>query len=318
MYRSRRNPDNGGRLAQRPSRRIAGIRPSATARTAKAVPLSRWRSAVKRPFTWIVASILTAVGAIVAGTLTGLLNQVIDVPAAQDLARLGPDIRIISEVIHDDDQGYTMVLPNRYQPTSHQQDIVSKFLGNELEALTAQLRMAGGADLGKLSIRVLLEGRRNQEIRVVDIYPVNIKREPRFSGTIFHMPPQAGGPNSQMIFDMDERFPRAREFAWKGETIVPGDLFFRKTTISLPDRAQDVLVIRATAKKQSISFDLQVTYFVGGEQRQVVFNDNGKPFQVTATHCDAATHFASYVNAYELGKPYSPTNDSRHLWKCEL
>jgi hypothetical protein len=210
-----------------------------------------------------------------------------------------------------------MAFPDRYQPTPHQQDIVTKFLGNEIEALTAQLRAAGGADLDTLSIRVLLEGRRNQEVRVVDIYPVNIKREPPFSGTNFYMPPQAGGPNLQMIFDMAERFPRAREFAMNGETIVPGDLFFRKATISLPDRAQDVLVIRATTKKQAISFELQVTYFVGGEQRQVVFNNNGKPFQVTATHCDAATHFASYANAYELGKPYSPTNDSRYLWKCK-
>jgi hypothetical protein len=253
----------------------------------------------------------------VAGTLTGLSSQAIDIPAVRDLARSGLDIRIVSEVIHDDDQGYTMAFPGTYRPTSQQQGNITNFEGNSLEAFAAQLRGAGGADLGKLSIRALLEGRRNQEIRVVDIHPVNIKREPPFGGTLFYIPPQEGAPTLQMVFDMDERFPHAREFTMDGDTIVPGSPFFSKTTISLPDHAQDVLLIRAITKKQAISFDLQVTYFVGGEQREAIFNDNGNPFRVTTEHCDASTHFASYGNVYTLAGMGESANDSRHMWKCK-
>jgi hypothetical protein len=324
MRRSQGRRANGTRETGRRPLRVAGIKPTA-ASAKKTSVAAKVRSFLRKPLTWILA----VVASILTGVLTGLPGQVVDVPAAQDQVRAATrddlDIRIVSEVVHLEDQGYSMAMPRRYEPTAGQQKLMSDIFGADNgRDLARQLRSAGGADLDNLSMRVLFEGRRNQVIRIVDIRPVNIKRETSFPGTLFYLPPQAGPPNMQIFFDMDEKQPKARELVVDKTTdkYVGGELFFRKTSIPLPDRGQDVAIIRATAAKQAVSFDLQIEYVIGAERKETVFNNNGQPFRVTPPHCDPVTRQASYESAYEMRANANndiaalPARDPRQVFEC--
>lgn len=251
-----------------------------------------------------IALTAAAASAVVTGVLVALPAQVVDVPKLQDEIRPGADIRVTREVVHLEDQGYSMATPDKYTPTAEQLSLMTDTDLTQVTELAQQIRAAGGADLDQLSLRLLLEGRSSQEIRVVDIEAVDIKREPPYSGTLFSVPPEAGPTNLQMIFNLDESFPRAREAVYTTNpyTPEPGALFFSKTSIPLPDRHQELVVARFRTEKNAVSFAIRIAYVIGGERRQMTIDDNGKPFRVTSSsQCSPDSSEPSYDSVYELG-----------------
>lgn len=280
--------------------RLAGIRRPGDTPPSRRRP--NLREIVRRPVTWVIAVALAAVATMVTGILTALPGQVLDRRAIGDSVRTGDDIRTTTAIIHGDDQGYSMAMPNPYTPTSTQQELLRNTNADKATEFARQLRAAGGADLDVLTLRLLLEGRRNQEIRIVDIAPVNIKKERPFAGALFYLPPQAGAPNLQLMFNMDESFPQAREpvFDQSRNKSVPGGLVFTKTSIALPDTRQELVIGRFVTERSSISFALRLTYLIGGEQRAMTIDNQGRPFLVTARSCDPSRR-SIYARAYELG-----------------
>lgn len=279
--------------------RVAGRKPSTG--TVKRVPTrSKWSTLARRPVAWLAAAVLAAVAGVVAAAVTPYVNELVDAIMP------GDDIGVVTDVVHLDDQGYSMAMPGAYVPTREQQALMNGLDADKAEALTRQLRAAGGADISALSFRILLEGRRNEAVRIVDIYPVNIKREKPFGGMLFDMPPQAGVPNMRMIFNMDEKFPYAYEaVADKSDgQLVPGELFFGKNTIFLPSREQEAVIVRATTQQNAVSFDLKIKYVIGDERRETTINDGGRRFQVTAPRC-LTTNGLQYSAAYGFADTFS-------------
>jgi hypothetical protein len=76
--------------------------------------------------------------------------------------------------------------------------------------LTDQLRAAGSVDLSDLTLRVTLEGRSNQDVRILGIRPV-VERTAPLDGTLFFAPSQEGEPSMNMIVDLDDPMPVLRK-----------------------------------------------------------------------------------------------------------
>jgi hypothetical protein len=174
--------------------------------------------------------------------------------------------------------------------------------GVTAEKLDADLRAHGGVDVRKLSLRVVLEGRRNQEIRILDIRPVGVRRTAPANGTLFYLPPQGSTPTMKMIVDFDDPLPVLRTAViGQGDELVGTDPFFEEKTIRLRDRERDVILLRATAERYSVAFKLEVDYLIGATRKRLVIDDGGRPFRVTGMNCGAEPGIASYASAYQLG-----------------
>jgi hypothetical protein len=155
----------------------------------------------------------------------------------------------------------------------------------------------------RLTLRVLLEGRSNQEIHVVDIRPVDLRRTAPLDGTLFFVPPQEGAASIVLLLNMDERVPVAtgvdRVDEWGP---VPDGPFFESNSIRLADREQDILVIRVSATREAVQFRLQADYLLGDDLKSTVIDDDGKPFALTPLNC-VRRGIASYRRGYEFGAP---------------
>jgi hypothetical protein len=263
----------------------------------------RVRARLTRRFVlWTGGLLATALTTLATGALTGIPAQVFDLEAVKDSVRPGPDFRRTVEVVNLDDQGYSVAFPGRYRPTASQQRLMSRLDGVTAPRLAAQLRARGGVDVRALTLRIVLEGRSNQAVTILDMRPVAVARTVPVGGTLFSVPPQAGAPTMKMIVDLDKPLPVLRTVVLKhGWQPVGGRPFFEDITIRLRDRERDVLLVRAVADRYSVAFKLEVDYLVGAKRKTAVIDDRGRPFRVTGLRCSAAPGFAAYASAYELG-----------------
>jgi hypothetical protein len=247
---------------------------------------------------------ITVVGGLVLGGVVWAVKQVVDVPAVGDGLRgaVRDDIRYTVEVIYLDDEGRSKALPSAFQPDADLMALMAKPGSAADPALDNRLRSLGAAHVGALSLRLTVEGRLNQEIRVLDIRPMLVgQRSAPLDGTLFYIPPQEADPVMNMIFDMDALSPQARAVDEEGRIAEP---FFEKNTISLPEGEQDTIVIRTYSKKFSVAFFVRMQYQIGGEVRHVDIYDHGKPFRLTAMSCDRDRK-TRYRRAYALNGDFS-------------
>src|SRR4051812_10764966 len=122
------------------------------------------RRLTRRLILWIGGLLVTALTTLIVGVLTGIPAQLFDVEAVKDSVRAGPDFRHSMEIVNLDDQGFSVAFPGRYRPTPQDVRLMRRLDGVTAPRLAAQLRTRGGVDLGNLSLRVVLEGRSNQEV----------------------------------------------------------------------------------------------------------------------------------------------------------
>ena len=263
-------------------------------------PAAKRRFGAQRLVKWVTGLFVATLSALIVGVFTDIPGQVFDLSAAKDRLRPGADIGTRLDVMHLGDQGYTMAFTGAYEPTRRQQRMMQAFFQN-IEPLSLDLRRSGGVDVARLTLRLVLQGRTNQEIRVVDIRPTDVRRASPLAGTLFYIPPQEGAASIQMMLDMDSPEPVMRSVADTDEFgPVPGEPYFETNTIRLADRDEDVLVIRASALRQAVRFRLRVDYLLGGSPKTMVVDDNGKPFAITPLHCVRAG-VASYQRGYDVG-----------------
>ncbi|GAB3806725.1 hypothetical protein [Micromonospora zhanjiangensis] len=245
--------------------------------------------------------------AVVAGAFSAVLlwagPEVVDGPAAKDaireVARSTEDLRYT--VAHEND-GWVIALPTGVELTARQKSFLGKWSldytdpdGYSLDRLAAELRAAGGAEIPKQTLRLTVEGRRNQPIRVDSIKPVNVRREKPYDGTLLFVPPQESGNTVEMMFDFDEADPRARVAARRDDSgeYKPGELFFQKKTLTIKDAVQDTLVVRSVASRWAVSFEIRIDYHLGNEARHVVITDEGHPFSLSPMSCADRTRLAA-------------------------
>lgn len=284
--------------------RVAGHRRTGLATQASDPGL--FRRSVGRPLRWVLGLILAAVATLVTSILTGIPSQLFNVPAIQDELRSGPDFSVAADIAYLDDEGRSMA--TRATKVDEQ---LQRLLAQPGAAATPEflrlVRAAGGVNVEKLTIQVVLEGRRNQQIRILGIDPVVLEQTPPLSGTLFSAGPQGGDPTMQMMIDLDHPNPAAREVLRDPGSGEPkaGLPFFDNTTISLRDREQQVLLIRATATRHYIAFNLQIDYRLGDESKTMQITDHGQPFRITGLHPGPEPETLSYERAFELQGDFS-------------
>jgi hypothetical protein len=170
-------------------------------------------------------------------------------------------------------------------------------------SIVPALRAAGGVNLEKLTIRLVLEGRRNEEIRILDIQPVIVSRTAPLDGTLFFLPPQGAAPTLQMATNLDVPIPVIDNVGSNGKpTHKP---YFDAYSISLHDGEEQTLTIRATTEHFNVAFKLRVSYVIGNHEETKVIANNGQPFRVSAPHCNTRPGIASYQHVVALQGNFS-------------
>jgi hypothetical protein len=274
------------------------------------------RRSIGRPLRWVLGLILAAVATLVTSVLTGIPSQLFDVPAVQDELRSGADFLAAADIIYLDDQGRSMAT-HATEVDAQLQRLLTQPGAAATPEFLELVRAAGGVNVEKLTIRVVLEGRRNQQIRILGIHPVVLEQTPPLGGTLFDAPPQGGDPAMQMVIDLDHPAPVVREVLHEPGSGEPqaGRPFFANTTISLRDREQQVLVIRATATRHYTAFNLQIDYRLGDENKTMQISDHGQPFRITGLRTGPEPKTLTYERAFTLQDDFSlcPVTDPHRI-----
>jgi hypothetical protein len=249
-----------------------------------------------------VATAVTA--AVLVAAITWAGPEAIDSPAAKDAIRdaVGSNDDIRYHFQHQDD-GWVLSLPSGVDLTAKQKGFLEKWSldhrdpdGYGLRQLVGELRAAGGADIRKQTLRLALEGRRNQPIRVDSVQPINIRRSKPYDGTLLFIPPEDSGNTVEMIFNFDEVEPRARiavDRDGAGSNYEPGELFFQKKTLTLKDAVEDAVVIRSLTTRWAVSFEIRIDYHIGDQAKYMIINENGHPFALSPANCTDRTKLAA-------------------------
>ncbi|MFI9643975.1 hypothetical protein ACIG87_28665 [Micromonospora sp. NPDC051925] len=235
---------------------------------------------------------------VVAGAFGALLlwagPETVDGPAAKDGVReaagLKDDFRYT--VTHQE-EGWIVALPAGADLTTRQKGFLEKWSldnpaadGYTFDRLAKEMRAAGGADIPEQTIRLAIEGRRNQPIRIDSVKPVNVRHDKPYGGTLLLVPPQESGTVVEMMFNFDEVEPQARTaVGGEGSGYEPGEPFFRRRTVTIKDAVEDVLMIRSVATRWAVSFDIRIDYRIGDQAKSAIINDDGHPFSFTPARC---------------------------------
>jgi hypothetical protein len=294
-------------VAVKKQRRKPHTQPPAKRASHKSRPRRLVGTFLSRPFRWVMGLVVAAATALATSVLTGIPAELIDVPAAKDMLRSGPDLSISAEIVYLDDEGRSMAIRENVKPGEQLQRLMTQPGAGASPEFVQQVWAIGGVNLGVLTVRLIVEGRRNQEIHILDIRPDITERTDPLGGTLFDVGAQAATPTLQMMFDMDHPNPIAHEALLDPgtEELRPGRPFFEKTTVSVRDRERQVLVLRATANRHYVAFALKIDYRIGDENKTLVVNHHGKPFGVTGPHLGPKPDIMSYERAYQLQGDFS-------------
>jgi hypothetical protein len=278
----------------RPARRQARRHPPAE-------PSQRLRGWLRSP-----AGCITAIATpLVLALILFVTAQAFDTPFVKDQVRTatrpdgGQDVRWS---VQFNDPAYQIATPAGLALTPEQKRRLSTWRFSDLTKgpryglsdVINEIRSAGGANLDRLFLMVRLEGRRNQPLFVDDVRPVEIRRTKPYAGTLVDVPPQEGGEPAEMIFNLDEFEPRAREIEDDGTSHGrPGDLFFNHHTLTVKDGQQDSLSIQAMTTRTAVTFRIQIAYHLGGRPKTLTIDNKGKPFALTPYNCSKKVKFVS-------------------------
>jgi hypothetical protein len=256
-----------------------------------------------RALAWGGGLLTAAISALITALLVGLPTEVQDVPAVKDrvreLARGDKPLRINVVSTHHD-ESFSMVFPGDYEPTPDQKQQLADNLSPETAAAAERdFDKAGAASLGEELLQLQVEGRRNQQVTIVDIRPKIVKRTSPLAGTLFRIPSE-GALATRMGINFDEKIPTPREVPEDGFSAVDtwGGRYFEKFTINLKDRGSETLLIGLSTLHHYVEFDLVFTYTLGGVSSTETVDNNGQHFRITAPNCIKETSFMSYGHAF--------------------
>lgn len=234
-------------------------------------------------------------------------REVVDVPAIQDGLRSGPELAVSVDMVQLDDEGLSKVTRDDHRPDAQLTALMAEPGAATATGFDQALREVGAVNLETLTLRTVFTSRRNQQINIIGIEPEIVARTAPWSGTLFSAPPQAGSPTMNMMFDMDRVRPQARDAVYDdaSATIKPGKPFFAQRTITLRDGKQQVVLVRAHTERHYVSFRLRVTYMLGDDPKTLTVDDDGRPFELTASSDDASGTGSQYRRVFELQSDFS-------------
>jgi hypothetical protein len=259
----------------------------------------------RRALVWSGGLLTTGIAALVAALIVGLPAEVRDVPAVKDRVRdvaRGDEALRITVVSTHDDEAFSMAFEGDYEPTPDQKQLMTaeNLNAESAAAVERQFDEAGGASVGGELLQLQVEGRRNQQVTIVDIRPRIIKRTIPLAGTLIDIPSE-GQLATRMGLNLDERLPVPREVPediFFDEVDKWGGKYFEKFTINLKDQGSETLLIGLFTLRHYIEFDLVFTYTLGGVSKTQTVDNNGRHFRITAPNCIEGTPLMSYRRAF--------------------
>ena len=227
----------------------------------------------RKAIRWLGAAIAAALAAMIGLALTGALGQIIDVPRAEDAMRPGDALRITTVSISTSGDGSRSVsfatAPSNLKALVGARADADSFFELALDA--------GAYAWAPLNVRLLIEGRRNQKVSVVNVRAIDLRRQDPATALTFPLPAQ-GGATDQMVINLDSSVRVARVVSDAG---TAGKPFFDTIQITLGDGDTTTIVIGFEASASAYTFNIAVDYRLGGRLYTQTVTRNGGPFRVT-------------------------------------
>ncbi|MGW6455490.1 helix-turn-helix domain-containing protein, partial [Streptomyces sp. NPDC055078] len=213
------------------------------------------------------------------------------------------NIAVYTELLDQPDKGLIAASKDEFIPSPSERRFLSTpYTVGTQKYLNIVRNSAEAIEVESVTSSILLTNERNQKIKIVNIEIDIVERGSPWSGTLFCVGPQAGGPNMQMLFDLDTAKPVARSTDATMEEVGPP--FFYSRTIDLEGKGQETLAVRAVTKRSFVAFQLLVTYLIGQERKVVAIDNNGRPFRVTAFNKMGAGS-GSYRRVFSMTPEYA-------------
>jgi hypothetical protein len=159
----------------------------------------------------------------------------------------------------------------------------------------------GAIPVGSTAIRLVVQGNRNNSVRIVNMQPIMSCRAP-LTGTLFYFPHQGEDVTTQLVLNLD------KPFALPGYRIGVARVnpnYFAHYTVSLKRNEQFTFNIVASTNAYYCEFKLKMTVLDGSRALTETISDNGQPFRVTAAAYKEdnynADRFAHYQDLYIWG-----------------
>jgi hypothetical protein len=167
----------------------------------------------------------------------------------------------------------------------------------EPDAYERWAREHGGVDTDPLNIKLILEGNREEPIRILGMRPIKQCQEP-LTGTLLNSPSAGADDSIRIGLDLDEPRPVARKVQ-AGE--FTGD-YFAESTVSLKYKEQQTFQIIAKTWRQSCEFTLEFTILDKEETVTQKVANNLEPFRVsTISDSSEPAVYRSYQALYVGG-----------------
>jgi hypothetical protein len=190
---------------------------------------------------------------------------------------------VLSSTFVDPGIDTVFVTKNTFQPTGQ---IAAILVGDPGISAVSILYNTGAINLAQMDLQLVLTGEIRQGIRILDITPIILKRTAPWHGDLFAFGDQGIAQNIQTSLDLDSAFPAVMDDA-------TGRPYFEENTLTLKQGEQEVVIMKVVETRGFVAFKLRVDYLVGSQQRYVVINNHGQPFELSAANC-IRKNFESY------------------------
>ena len=271
---------------------------------------------LRRPRVWVttaVTAVLIAAGLVVRDIA---VSELINKDAVADQIRTAegkPAIQVVRvERFKLLDENQVFARPDGYTLSRSDENRVADLFSDHAIDVIDRAETVG-VPVEIATWRLYLRGNRNQSVRILDIRPVNLHRNPPAGGTLFDVPPQGGEQTELMGIDVDTPQPVARSMHVTSGgigTYVYGGPYFAEKTIKLSDREDQIIMFRAVTRKYDASFSLEIDYQLGDQKLTTTVDNNGQPFRVTGLACRNGRLDYAHYYSLQSGKTYGiyPTN----------
>lgn len=252
----------------RRSRGTPRSRPTARKKDRNKAP---WR----KPFNWLLAIVVGALGLAITDALVPEFRKGIG-----RIFRFGDPVTA-SILSVEQDSGISMA----FEPEMHfSNSQAEKIVSNRFDVGRASLESMGGVPVGRVNIKLMLTGNRDEEVQISDLRAVKKECSDPLRGPYFLSPDQGAETAHRLYIDLDDPDPRSLDSPpWLSpEGSSPSaSPYFPVRDVSLTKGENLVFVVTAQVDEKYCEFDLELSVFDRGESRTHRIDNNDKPFELT-------------------------------------
>ncbi|MEV5530578.1 hypothetical protein [Streptomyces prunicolor] len=217
--------------------------------------------------------------------------------------------RIVSAtVFRTGTQGGTYVFPDARDLTlAERRSAYAAEQSDSQETGDRWFRSRGGVDPHESNVQVVLQGLRQEPVRITNMV-VDADCSAPLTGTLMYSPAAGSDDSIRIGVDLDSarQVPYALDGSGKKAPYFPGH------TISLAEKEQVVLDILATTQRHYCAYTYRLKILTKDGEQNLVIDDHGKPFKVTAVPSKAVGEWKDTYPAFRrlyIGGVANPNGD---------